>query len=194
MWMLVSFLSFQITSGIIPALIFKSEASGSSWMTSKFNAYKGVFFTREIFRAATSGDVLKEGQTYLMKSFSTPLRSYKIQWNKWVKKPDGDFYVLGATVNPVWAKFLNWTELAYKVPNLKLVVYLRSNVIKHAISFIRGHLLLRKCKTPVVDGDCTLDKTFKVDPIALKKILINIIASDHYLVEIAKGLAAHLDS
>jgi hypothetical protein len=194
MWMLLSFLSLQITLGIIPALFFKLEASGSTWMTSKLNAYKGVFITREIFRDTTGGDVHKEGQSYLMKSFSTPQRPYKLQWNKKVKKPDEDFHVLGATMNPFWAKFLNWTELAYKVPNLKLVVYRRSNVVKHAISFIRGILLVRKCKTPVVDGDCKLDKTLEVDPTTLRKQINRLIARDNYLAEVANGLAAHLNS
>jgi len=163
-------------------------------MTSKFNAYKGVFITREIFHENTRGDVQNEGQSYLMKSFSTPTLSYKLKWNNKVKKPDEDFYVLGATMNPFWAKFLNWTELAYKIPNLKLVVYLRSNLIKHAISFIRGRLLFRKCQTPVVDGDCKLDKTFEVDPMALRNQIKRLVLRDKYLVEVANGLAAHLDS
>jgi len=192
--MLLSFFSFQISSGIIPVLVFKIEASGSTWMTSKFNEYKGVFITREIFHENTRGDYQKEGQSYLMNSFSTPTLSYGLKWNNKVKKPVEDFYVLGATVNPFWAKFLNWTELAHKVPNLKLVVYLRSNLIKHAISFIRGRLLFRKCKTPVVDGDCKLDNTFIVDPKALRNQIVRLIARDKYMIEIANGLAAHLDS
>lgn len=89
---------------------------------------------------------------------------------------------------------MNWTELVYKVPNLKLVVYLRSNLIKHAVSFIRGRLLFQKCKTPVVDGDCKLDKTFIVDPMVLKKQVNRLITRDDYIFELANRLAAHLHS
>lgn len=99
-------------------------------------------------------------------------------------------------MNPFYTdQFLNWTKLGSKLPNLKLVLYLRSNVVKHAVSNFHRKMLMDKCGTSFVrqDEDCRVKSRFRIDISTLGKHIIRVTAINAYLLEIAFKLAAYLD-
>jgi len=195
MWVL--FLTFSVTSGVIPVLVFKNQRSGSSWMTAQLNTYKGIYIAEEIVDglAYRRGNVWKEGQSWVMDSFSRPKRSYRWFWDEKTTKPEGDFSVLGSTLNPYFGnKFLDFQEIGRKFPNLKLVVYYRSNVVKHAMSVIRGEILFKKCGTLVLNKDCVIDDKYEVEISVLKNTLKRISVFDDALFQYATKLAPLLNN
>jgi len=168
-------------------------------MTSQLNSFEGVFIAEEILRAESYklGNAWEEGQSWLMKAFSTPVRSYGHGLNEQFRKPQDQFYVLGGTLNPFYAdQFLNWTELGTKLPNLKLVLYRRSNVVKHAVSYTHRKMLREKCGTNVVRKyeNCRISRRFPIDISQLRKDIFRITALSTVGLEIATGLATYLDN
>ena len=130
-----------------------------------------------------------------MDSFSRPKRNYRYFWGDKIAKPEGDFSVLGSTLNPYFGnQFLSFKEIGMKFPNLKLVLYHRSNVVKHALSVIRGEILFKKCGTVVLNKDCVIDDKYEIEISVLKNTLKRISVFDHALFEHATKLAPLLDS
>jgi len=191
------FLTLYVTSGIIPVLIFKNQRSGSSWMTAQLNTFEGIFITEEIIDglAYHRGNAWEESQSWVMESFSRPKRSYRYFWDEAIKKPEGDFSVLGSTLNPYFVnQFINFLEIGRKLPNLKLVLYRRSNVVKHAMSVIRGDILYAKCGRLVLNKDCKIDDKYEVELVVLKNTVKRILMYDDALFQYATKLAKHLDN
>jgi len=191
------FLTLYVTSGIIPVLIFKNQRSGSSWMTAQLNTFEGIFITEEIIDgpAFHRGNVWEESQSWVMESFSRPKRSYRYFWDETVKEPEGDFSVLGSTLNPYFVnQFINFLEIGQKLPNLKLVLYRRSNVLKHAMSIIRGNILWAKCGRLVLNKDCKIDDKYEVELVELKDTIKRILMYDDALFEHAIKLSQVLDN
>jgi len=81
------------------------------------------------------------------------------------------------------------------LPNLKLILYLRSNVVKHAVSFAHKKMLQDKCGINVMrrNQGCEVKSRFMIDVSSLGKYIINITAINAYLLEIAVRLAAYLE-
>jgi len=195
MW--VMFLTLYVTSGVIPVLVFKNQRSGSSWMTAQLNTYEGIYITEEIIDglAYHRGNVWKESQSWVLDSFSRPKRNYRYFWDETIAKPEGEFKVLGSTLNPYFGnQFLNFREIGKKYPNLKLVLYHRSNVVKHALSVIRGEILYEKCGTVVLNKDCVIDDKYVIEISVLKNTLKRISVFDEALFQHATKLAPLLDS
>jgi len=185
--------------GTIPLLILKQSRSGSTFFVSQLNSYKGVYVAAEVIRGESYqlGNVWKEGQAHLYKSFSTPTRSYPWDWDEKHKKPEGDFAVLGATLDTTYVDgYVNWTEIALDYPNLKLVVFQRTNIVKHAISRIRVDELLKKChkRHSQVGAQCEVDDKFYIDVELLGRWIIKSIAYDDESVKTALGLTPYLDN
>merc|ERR1719317_365634 len=94
-------------------------------------------------RHKISMDIVKENwMPYLLESFEHPMGKY----------PQGrlttkitNWKVLGGTVDPMKASYLNWTGISSIVPDLRVVYYWRSNKVKHAVSSIRAMRLMRNC-------------------------------------------------
>jgi len=199
MWVLLSMLFWRAAWGTIPLLILKSSRSGSAWMTTQLNTYKGVFVTEELLRGHSYmwGNAWKEGQAYLEKSFSAPQRIYGMEWSDKIKKPEEDFTVLGATLDALYVdQYVNWTETGVKFPDLKLVLYLRTNIVKHSVSILRKTAMEAKCGRNhiVADSSCELDKKFHINLKSLGRWIVRTIAIDDFSIETASALAQHLDS
>jgi len=199
MWILLTMLFLCGASGIIPLLILKTSRSGSAWMANELNTHKGLFLTEELIRGEsyTQGNAWKEAQAFVEQSFLTPQRIYGQEWDDEIRKPEEDFKVLGVSLDTLYVEqYLNWTEIGVKFPNLKLVVYQRSNIVKHAVSRIRKGELLSKCGLEHVKegSSCTLDKNFHIKPGVLGDWIIRTIAIDNFSFETAFDLAPHLDS
>jgi len=195
MW--VMFLTLYVTSGIIPVLIFKNQRSGSSWMTAQLNTFEGIFITEEIIDglAYHKGNVWEESQSWLMESFSRPKRKYRYYWDEKIKKPKGDFSVLGSTLNPYFGnQFINFLEIGKKFPNLRLVLYRRSNMVKHAISVIRGDLRYAQCGRLGLKKDCKIDDKYEVKIPLLKNTLKRLLVYDDAIFQHANRLAKRLDN
>jgi len=169
-------------------------------MTTELNTYKGIFVTDELLRGHSYmyGNAWKEGQAYLEKSFSAPQRTYGMEWSDKIKKPEEDFRVLGASLDGLYVdQYVNWTETGVKFPGLKLVVYLRSNIVKQSVSILRKSEMEAKCGGQnhiVADSSCKIDKKFHINLKELGKRLVRTIAIDDFNIEIASILAPHLDS
>lgn len=177
-------------------LIFKTQRSGSSWMTSQINTYDGVFLQEEIIRGESRniGDPWKEALSYVVKSLSSPTPTWGEHWRKG-KKPTGDFQVLGGTVNALYvSQYVNFQKLAEIVPNLRLVLYTRTNRIKQAISFARGTELWEKCNKRVVTFECKLDTKFELDINELPRHIQRAVGLEKYMIKEAWAVAAKLDN
>jgi len=195
MW--VMFLTLYVTSGIIPVLIFKNQRSASSWLTATLNKFEGIFITDEIIDGSAfhRGNVWEESQAWVMESFSKPKRIYRYFWDERTKKPDGDFSVLGSTLNPYFGnQFINFLAIGKKLPNLKLVLYRRSNIVKHALSIMRGEVWNAKCGKLVLNKDCKIDGKYRVKIPLLKNTLKRLLVFDEALFQHANRLAKRLDN
>jgi len=91
---------------------------------------------------------------------------------------------------------VNWTETGVKFPDLKLVVYLRSNIVKHSISMLRKGEIEAKCGRNhiLANSLCKIDKKFHIKVKKLAYWLVKSIAIDDFAIETAFDIAPHLDS
>jgi len=194
LWFIYSLLTaFEEHEEPIPILILKAPHSGSSWMASEINRYKGVFIQEEIFirDSYKLGNALKESQSYLLQSFRTPMPQY----GEKNLIPKDDYKVLGATLNPYWGSlYVDWNELAKKVPQLRLIIYVRTNKIKHAVASLRAHKVWKKCDVYVARSGCKLDPKFYVNISNLQLSLEYAILYSEYAVRIGLELAAKLEN
>jgi len=186
-------LSFMMahSSETIPLLILKAAHSGSSWFTSLVNELDGVYLSEEIFY----GEHLKrmkgaaEGQAYLLESFKYPMSRWP-QGEKRSPNYNKSWAVLGATLNPIQT-FPILENLRENVPNLRVVAYIRTNIVKHAVSAVRAEMLFQKCNTNIMyaNSNCKLDggKTY-VDVRVFDDRLKLMMAMDEKVLETARIL------
>jgi len=180
-----------------PLMILRTNRSGSSWFTSLFNRLKGVYITDEIvvkddLELRKSVESLGEGMTaYIAESFRRPM------W-AWPRGEDlttrnETFLIVGSNFDP-WHVVAKLDKVVELVPNLRVIAYFRTNIVKHVIAFIRGKILFRKCHHVVVKGGCELKRKVTVVLKEFDNWLILVIAHDLYMWKIANSLAANLKS
>jgi len=156
-------------------VVLKSPHSGSSWFVSLIDKMEGVYLTQEMFEAPkimkrqyrSLFQVEIKSLPYLVESFQHPMGRYpfgRIPTNA------TNWKVLGETIDPAAASYLNYTALSIAVPDLRLIHYWRSNKVKHAISTIRAHLLMKACGMMVYKAD----KAGKDCVIPRKKIVVGV--------------------
>jgi len=90
---------------------------------------------------------------------------------------------------------MNLRELPDKVPDLRLIAYVRTNKVKHAIATIRSRLLKSKCLTPVLTGNtfCKLPPKTYVNVMIFEKSVISKLALDKYILDLAETLTEYLE-
>jgi len=175
-----------------PLLILKAPRSGSSWFTSMLNKLDGVYLTEEIFSSLTEHNPAA-ALAYLVKSFHDPMKVYPL--GREMAYRTKRWHILGATYNPLMAWWVNLRELPAKVPNLRLIVYLRTNKVKHAIATIRSRLLKSKCSTAIITttGSCKIPSKTYVNLKRFDESLISKLAIDKYILDTASILAEKLE-
>jgi len=142
----------------IPVVVLKSPHSGSSWFVSLIDKMEGVYLTQEMFEAPKMMrrekrsliNVGIKSLPYLVESFQHPMGRYPIGR---IPTKTTNWKVLGETIDPAAASYLNYTAFSIAVPDLRLIHYWRSNKVKHAISTIRAHLLMKACGMMVYKAD-----------------------------------------
>jgi len=178
-----------------PLVILRTNRSGSSWFTSLFNRHKGVYITDEIvieddWDLRKQVERLGEGMTYyIAESVRRPMWA----WPRGEDVTAGNetSLIVGSNFDP-WHVAAKLDKVVELVPNLRVVAYFRTNVVKHVISFIRGKELLRQCKEVVVKSWCKLRMKVTVVLKEFDNWLILVIAHDLYMWKTAKSLAANL--
>jgi len=136
----------------IPLVILKLPRSGSSWFTEKLNELPTVFISKEIIQRGDKERFgLAEMEAHLIRALNAPtgkLSSAKDYL------PTGRFFedylvhksfkvlrslqVVGFTLNPEHVVGLDWRHVLQAVPSARLVLLIRSNTIKSALSGYRG--------------------------------------------------------
>jgi len=177
-----------------PLLILKSPRSGSTWFSSLLNGFEDVYITPEIVswqRRKTARVFETNGKitSYIIKSLRHPM----LQW------PQGENLVqsvksklvVGATFNPR-TTYVSLDRIGAEVSNLRVVAFLRSNVVKHAISYIRGFELESKCGKHQQEGSCRLEGKTTIHIKEFHNLLIHVITDDLYIVKMAQVLAGHV--
>jgi len=182
-------------SASIPLLVLKQGRSGSSWFTYLLNRLDRVYITEELFgrKDAKFVRLTKTINTtaYVAESFQHPM--LKFPRGEDMTKRNMSYDIIGSTFCPKHSS-VKFDVLARMVPNLRVVSFLRSNIVKHVISWIRGWKLSRKCHAEVINGNCRLDGKTMVDPSTFSRLLVEIIAQDQYSSEVARLLATNLES
>jgi len=176
-----------------PLLVLKAGRSGSSWFTYLLNRLDGVHVTEELFGRKNQKFRKRAKKinttAYAAESFQHPMVGYPKGED--LTQRNRTFAIIGSTFNPK-ETYVRPDVLAKMVPNLQVVVYLRSNVVKHVISHIRGFALSRKCGSLVVKGTCRLEGKTLVKLEEFKDLLFWVIAQDQYIWEFARDLTNYL--
>jgi len=177
-------------------LIIKTDHSGSSWFTAMFNSLGGVYITEEIIPTAgkESRKQIEDssgGMTaYIVESLQHPM--YTFPHGEDLTERNKTFFIVGSSYNP-WKSFARPDEIARLIPNLRVVAYFRTNIVKHAISWIRAWELHEKCQQLVVNSDqCKLESKSTVVFKKFEKALILVIAWEQHLWKTAHLLNVHL--
>jgi len=127
---------------------------------------------------------------YLAEAFKYPV--LKFPEGKMNSIGQEDFVLLGASFNPFIAQYVHLDELAKLVPNLRVVVYRRSNKVKHAVASIRSKELNKKCHTPIVNSNCSLTGRSTVNVVDFDEWLISFLGSDQFQLSVALSLVDKL--
>lgn len=176
-----------------PLLILKAGRSGSSWFTYLLNRLDRVYIKEELFGRKNEKFIrlAKKVNTtaYLAESFQHPMLSYPNGED--LTKRNKRYDIIGSTFNPK-NSFVRPDTLGRVVPNLRVVAYLRSNTVKHVISWIRGFALSKKCGSLVVNGRCRVTSKTVVESQNFMELLFQVIAQDQYILEFARALSAQL--
>jgi len=180
-----------------PLMIFKTSHSGSSWLTSVLNKYDGVYVTEEIIRGGGRSREKRQnlekstgGMTaYIYNSTQHPM----LNWPKGedMNQRNKTLFIVGCTINP-GITFANLDKIARLVPSLRVVAYFRTNIVKHVISYFRGHQLVRKCGHYVTSDECKLESKTTVELKKFDERLIAVMAEDLYIWKVVNSLTANL--
>jgi len=194
-FLLTTVFNLLSASQAIPLLFLKAPHSGSSWLTSLLNFREGVYVSEEMFRKlkytvdiknwTNPTTLFNESCAYLAEALRHPMRHF----------PHGEFpldnrvlLVVGASLD-IQAYWVDLGCLPKMVPDIRVLLWVRTNKVKHTISTIRAAKLRAKCGDPVITGNCRLtNKTTVVNPNEFDKDLINILALDKIMLDKATFL------
>jgi len=184
------FMGLVITLGTAPTplLILKAPRSGSSWFISLLNRFSGIYIREEVVALAEKKNADITVEAYVAKSLQQPMRKYPggedlMQQNK-------SFAIVGSSLTPLVGS-IDPDVIKRLVPNINVVAYLRTNKVKHVVSWIRGHRLYKKCLTPVVTGNCTLDGKTTVTEERFDYDLNAVINLDRNILRFARTLTGN---
>jgi len=108
-------------------------------------------------------------------------------------KDERNWAVLGTILNARTTTFLDLQDLQRRVPDLRVAVFLRSNVVKHVIATMRSKILSKKCHTRVLrNKDCQIPSRTTVNIKIFKRILIQTLAFDQFMLNTASELVVEL--
>jgi len=193
-FLLTTVFNLLSASQAIPLLIWKAPHSGSSWLTSLFNFREGVYVSEEMFEKleytldmknwTNPRTLFNESCAYLAEALRHPMAHF----------PRGEFHldnrdllVVGASLD-IQAYWVNLWCLPKMVPDIRVLLWVRTNKVKHTISNIRAAKLRAKCGNPVIIGDCRLTKKTVVNLKIFDWDLINILALDKMMLDKATRL------
>ena len=143
----------------VPIVILKLPRSGSSWFTESLNNYPFVFISKEIMQRGDAESFPKwQIENHLISALRFPIDKLASRGNlfpngRYIEdyllhsslKPFQDLKVIGFTLNPEHCEGINWSRIAKAVPNMKVIMLIRSNIIKSAISGFIGKRTKEGC-------------------------------------------------
>jgi len=179
-----------------PLLIIKSPRCGSTWFTALLNKLEKVYIRPEIINWSRRQDIRdaeeRDGSvtSYIIESLRHPM----LPW------PEGEdlirrgksTVIVGSSIYPRTTP-VGLGRIAKSVPNLQVAALMRSNVVKHAISYVRVDELKRKCnKKQQFIGGCRLEGKTLVSIKDFHRYLLTVIADDNKIVKWAQELSGNL--
>jgi len=180
-----------------PLLILKCPRSGSTWFTALLNRLEEIHITPEVIGWARRYDARVAEETngkitsYVIESLQQPM----LRW------PEGEAFIrrkkrtliVGSTLCPQTTS-VDLGRITKSVPHLHVAALLRSNVVKHAISYIRAIELRKKCNkiSQFVGGSCRLNEKTIIKIQQFHNFLIRVIADDLKIVKWAQELSGNL--
>jgi len=187
--LLTTFINLLSASQAIPLLILKVPHSGSSWFISLFNIRKGVFITAELFGSwdytlnkkkwLNAATLFNESSAYLAEALKHPM---------WVF-PNGEFpydnrdlVVVGASLGVV-GSWVNLEGLTKMVPDIRVILWVRTKKVKHVISEFRALKLREKCGDFVTTGVCRLTNKTVVNLTEFENVLVRLLGQDKIMFD-----------
>jgi len=178
-----------------PLLIIKTARSGSTWFTALLNKLEEVYIIPEIipwedrFDAKDAEETNGEITSYLIESLKYPMLKWPAGKDLIRKRKT---VIIGCTFNPRVTS-VSPERIAKSAPNLQVVALLRSNVVKHAISFVRMALLKKKChRNQQFVGGCLLKEKTTINIQEFHWYLMRVIYDDMVIVKMAQELSGNL--
>jgi hypothetical protein len=148
----------------IPLIILKIPRSGSTWFTDVLNNLDGVFISKEIIQHADAGKFApKEILEHLVTALEKPTDklSSRRRWLPslpfsskylWSGKFMSSMRIIGFTLNPehcerayIGSSGFNIGDLKKRIPRARVVLVVRRNLFKAAVSAETGRRLHQKC-------------------------------------------------
>ena len=171
-----------------PVVVFKKARTGSTWLADMLEQDDRVAFFRHEAQGCFTDDAERTRKAFEVMvhrpTCSTQMcpNAKKDAWlNAETTTDCFENKLVGFDVNPSHTPFLSWARdwpLLLRKP-VKTVVYMRTNLVKHAISSIHADVLVEACDTHKVLSqrakDCVesntdvLSKKIAVDALSLSK-------------------------
>jgi len=178
-----------------PLLILKTPRCGSTWFTALLNHLEEVYIRQEVISWSRRWDARdaeeRNGEitSYIIESLQHPML-------KWPKGEDlnrrDKTVIVGSTIEPRTTS-VALGRIAKSVPNLRVAALMRSNVVKHAISYISAGYLKKKCnKISVFIEGCHLEGKIHVEIKVFHMYLLQVISDDMQIVKWAQELSGKL--
>jgi len=181
-----------------PLMIIKTPRCGSTWFTALLNMLEEVYIRPEIIgwpRRQDERDAEErngEITSYVIESLQHPM----LRWpgGEDLIRRDKSTVIVGSTIYPYpWITSVALGRIAKSVPNLQVAALMRSNVVKHAISYIRAGELKRKCdKISQFIGGCRLEGKSRIRIESFHRYLLKVIADDINIVKWLHELSGNL--
>jgi len=201
--LLTVFFNSLSASQAIPLLILKVSHSGSSWFTSMLNIRKGVFITEEVFgdpdwtlqyirkrNDLNPPTVFNTSTAYLSEALRHPMKTFPIgEYRNYSR----DLVVVRASLGVDIGYWVNLDGLTKIVPDMRVLLWVRTNKIKHVISLFRAISLKKKCGDVVITGHCRLTNKTVVNLQEFDDVLIRILANDKIMTDWAMFLRKDIE-
>ena len=139
-----------------PVVVFKKARTGSTWLADMLEQDDRVAFFRHEAQGCFSDDAVRTKRAFEVmarKPTCSTQMCPNAKKDAWLNaETTTDCFankLVGFDVNPSHTPFLSWERdwpLLLRKP-VKTVVYMRTNLIKHAISSIHADVLVKACDT-----------------------------------------------
>ena len=169
-----------------PIVVFKKSRTGSTWLADMLAQDARVAFFRHEAQGCFTDDAVRTKKAFEIMvrrpTCSTQMCPNAKKGDAWLTAPTTtdcfDDKLVGFDVNPSHTPFLSWERdwpQLLRTP-VKTVVYMRTNLIKHAVSSLHADVLVKACDTHKVLSQRSKDCVEANTEVLSRKIAVDALS------------------